>query len=96
MEDTRWKGEKVPLEKLREILVAHKKWLLLGDPELDPEDLSGANLRRADPKEANLVGANLSGANNFTQAQINKACVSVPAKLPERFKQPPKCPEEEK
>ena len=54
LEDTRWKGEKVPPEKLREILAAHEKWLLSDDSKLDPEDLSGANLRGADLRGARL------------------------------------------
>lgn len=56
-------------EELNEILRKHALWLL-GDPEgeradLTGADLSGANLREAYLRGADLSGADLSGAKNL-------------------------------
>ena len=53
--------DKITVEKLREIIESHGRWLR--DEEAGQRaDLSGANLSRADLSRADLSCANLSGA----------------------------------
>ncbi|MEE9614169.1 MAG: pentapeptide repeat-containing protein [Thermodesulfobacteriota bacterium] len=69
---------KIPEDELKEILVAHEKWVDsrgkegaradLSEAELSGADLSGANLFKAD-----LSGAILTGGANLTIANFNKA-----------------------
>ena len=77
------------LEKLNEILVAHKLWLNdddggsranlsranLSGADLSGANLSGADLSRADLSRANLSWANLSGAN-LSWADLSRANLS--------------------
>ena len=50
-------------EKLREVLEAHNRWLNSVGKSGEKADLSGANLREADLRGANLLGANLRYAD---------------------------------
>ncbi len=66
---------------------------------LQEADLHCANLQKADLRGATLTKANLRGANltdvkNFTQAQLNQACVNEHTKLPKGLTRPAPCPEE--
>ena len=69
------------INELKEILIAHKKWLIseeggkraeLFGADLHGADLHGADLLWADLSGANLSGANLSGANLY-KANLYKA-----------------------
>lgn len=82
LKDTRWKGEKVPPEKLREILEAHEKFLSSDGSEGERADLSGARLYRAELSRATLDEADFSGATlsradlseaNLAEVNLNKA-----------------------
>ena len=64
------------INELKEILIAHKKWLISEEggkrAELFGADLHGADLHGADLLWADLSGANLSGANLY-KANLYKA-----------------------
>jgi hypothetical protein len=66
-------------EKLKEILVKHKKWLIHKDggvcADLSGADLSGANLYKVNLSEADLSRANLRGAD-LREADLHGADLS--------------------
>ena len=85
--------------ELKHILEEHKKWVesegqegeqaILMEANLQKAHLIGANLQKAD-----LYDADLTDVKNFTQAQLNEACVDERTKLPEGLTRPKPCPEE--
>ena len=81
------------IEKLKEILDKHTKWLRGADGG-ERANLSGANLSRANLSRANLYGADLSGANlsgaNLYGANLSGAGIEL--KLMNKFF-PICCPE---
>jgi hypothetical protein len=76
-------------EKLEHILEEHREWVESEREEGEEADLSGANLQQANLGEANLIDV-----KNFTQAQLDQACVDEHTKLPEGLTRPEPCPEE--
>ena len=76
-------------EKLEHILEEHREWVESEREEGEEADLSGVNLQ-----QANLGEANLTDVKNFTQAQLDQACVDEHTKLPEGLTRPEPCPEE--
>ena len=76
-------------EKLEHILEEHREWVESEREEGGEADLSGANLQ-----QANLGEVNLTDVKNFTQAQLDQACVDDHTKLPEGLTRPEPCPEE--
>jgi uncharacterized protein YjbI with pentapeptide repeats len=68
----------------------------LSGANLRGADLSGANLRSANLRDANfsvayLIRADLTGAKNLTQTQLNEACGNNETRLPEGLSLKP-CP----
>ena len=76
-------------EKLEHILEEHREWVESEREEGEEADLSGANLQ-----QANLGEANLTDVKNFTQAQLDQACVSDKTILPDDLTRPAPCSEE--
>jgi len=75
----------------------------VGNGDLSHYDLSKLDLRKAELNSFNLEEATfdntrLEGAtlleSNFTQAQLNQACVDEHTKLPKGLTRPEPCPEE--
>jgi hypothetical protein len=64
----------------------------LHEADLHEANLSGADLSGADLSKAYLSGANLQGAQNFTQDQINSACIDENSRLPEGLRRAAPCP----
>ncbi len=72
----------------------------LGQANLQKAHLVQANLQEAYRYQANLEkadlrGANLAGAKNLTQAQLNHACVDEKTILPEGLTRPEPCSEDD-
>ena len=59
---------------------------------LQGADLRGANLQGADLRGDPLNETKLMGAKNFTQEQVNTACVNEHTQLPEGLIRPAPCP----
>jgi hypothetical protein len=89
--------EKISPEKLKTILEEHKKWFWVESrgKEGEQANLQEADLYGANLQQANLGEANLTDVKNFTQAQLDQACVDEHTKLPEGLTRPEPCSKEE-
>lgn len=70
-------------------------WADLQNAQLGQANLQNAELLYANMQNAQLKQANLTDVRNFTQAQLNEACVDKRTILPEGLTRPKPCPVEE-
>jgi hypothetical protein len=67
----------------------------LREANLKEADFGCANLEQAHLHYTNLQKADLTAVKNFTQAQLDQACVDKRTKLPEGLTRPEPCSKEE-